>query len=644
MSYLYKIIRKNIFYLLTDLLIINTSYVLSYILRFFPALKPNLFLLTWQHLVVLSSSYILSFYIFQIYRIMWEYSNIPDIYRLSFANVSGFLGFTFIGTFFHMEYSRMIYILVFFLILVMSIVYRVLIRDYFLNKQNDKNQKSNDELNNKNNIKNLLLVGATEAGRTILSEYSKIGLSKNIVGFVDDDKSKIGKMFNGKMIFDATDNVTDVISKYDVDEVIMSMPFAESAKINSIVLSIKKEFKNIKRIKIKTLPPLLEVLDKKSLITSLREVNINDLIGREEVKVDSGAIEKHFSNKVILITGAGGSIGSEMCKQLLKFKIKRLITVGRGEYSIYNLIKMLNEYISYLDDKPEIIVKIADIKDIDLLDTIFKEQKPDIVFHTAAHKHVPLMEFNETEAINNNVIGTLNTLKLSKKYKIEEFVLISTDKAVNPVSIMGATKRIAEYFIMYYNKVKGLKTTIVRFGNVIDSRGSVIPLFKEQIENGGPVTITHPKIKRYFMTIPEASILVINASAYAQGGDILVLDMGKQYKIIDIAKNLIKFYGYEPDKDIKIVFTGLRPGEKLYEELWYDEEVLRKTKHEKIFVLSTNKDFYDKETIDDFIKNDLVNFLQYDSRKIRSMIKKVVKDYNFREYDEYMCDISKFIS
>ncbi len=641
MKYLYKITRKQLLFLLFDLIIINISYSLSYFLRFYPALQSNMPLLYWTHFAVLSSAYILAFYLFQSYRIMWEYSNLRDVYRLSFANVSGFLLFIFVVLFFHLEYSRSLFILAFFFTLFASIVYRVFIRDFFSKRRNAKSKGSSDELNNVNSI---LLVGAGEAGRTILAEHSKIGLAKNIVGFVDDDRNKIGRIFNGKMILASTDEIAEVISEYNVSEVIISMPSASSESINRIVLLIKNEFKNIRNIKIKTLPSLLEVLDRGSLIGSLREININDLIGREEVKVDDRAIEKNFSEKVILITGAGGSIGSEMCKQLLKFKIKRLIAVGRGEFSIYGLIKTLNEYISYLDYKPEVLVKIADIKDVGLLNEIFKEQRPDVVFHAAAHKHVPLMEFNEAEAVQNNIIGTLNTLRLSKEYNVEKFVLISTDKAVNPVSIMGATKRIAEIVTMFYYKEEGLRTAIVRFGNVIGSRGSVIPLFQEQIESGGPVTVTHPEMKRYFMTIPEASILVINASAYAKGGEILVLDMGTQYKVVNIARNLIRFYGYEPDKDIKIVFTGLRPGEKLYEELWYDKESLMKTEHEKIFKLDTKEEFYNKESIQDFIKNDLDNFLQYNSLKIRDSLKKLVKDYNFSGYNEYNRDISKFIS
>lgn len=574
---------------------------------------------------------------------MWIYSNINDVYRISFANVLGFLLFILFVLFFRWQYSRMLFILAFFFILIATVFYRVFIRDYVSKKQNIKINSHNDELNDSNSQK-ILLVGAGEAGRTILSEYARLGLLRNIVGFVDDDLDKIGKIFNGKRILDTTSKIGEVISKYNVNEVIISMPSASSEHINRIVLLIKKVFKKEKDIKIKILPSLLEILDKKFLIGSLREVNINDLIGREEVIVDTKAIERDFSDKVILVTGAGGSIGSEICRQLLKFNIKRLITVGRGECSIYNLIKTMNRSLLYVENKPEIIFKIANVLDSKLMNTIFEQYRPDVVFHAAAHKHVPLMEFNEVEAFQNNVIGTLNVLELSKNYNVEKFVLISTDKAVNPTSIMGATKRIAEFLALYCFKENGLKTSIVRFGNVIGSRGSVIPLFQEQIKSGGPITVTHPEVKRYFMTIPEASILVINAAAYALGGEIFILNMGKQYRILDIARNLIRFYGYEPDKDIKIDFTGLRPGEKLYEELSYDKEKLQKTDNDKIFFLDTKEEFYDKRVIEDLIKNSSDNFLQLDSLGIRNYMKEMVAEYNYESHFLQREDTSKLIS
>ncbi len=572
------------------------------------------------------TSYLVFFYLFQIYRIIWSYSDIKDVYKLGIANIVSFITVFIIVLIFINTYSRLVFILTFFVILLGTVLYRVLIRDYF-SKWKDKNNIKHSPIEQQLKSKKILIVGAGEAGRTILSELAKKSLRKNVAGFLDDDPNKIGKIFNGKKIFAGTEKVDKIISAQNITEIIIAMPSVESPAITKMVTDIKENYQNIS---IKILPPIIEILGNKPLIGSLREIGIDDLIGREEVKVDIASIDKSFNGKTVLVTGAGGSIGSEICKQLLNFKIKKLIAIGRGENSIYNLVRNIHSYIEYLSFKPEIDFKIVDVKDSALIDNIFKESKPDVVFHAAAHKHVPLMEYNEAEALNNNVFGTLQILKSAKKYNLNKFVLISTDKAVNPVSIMGASKRIAELITLYYNKVKGLNTTIVRFGNVIGSRGSVIPLFQEQITKGGPVTVTHADIKRYFMTIPEASILVINASAYSKGGEIFVLDMGKQHRIIDIAKNLIRFYGYEPEKDIKIAITGLRPGEKLYEELFYDNrESLGKTGNEKIWVLNTDNENYKKENIEKFISMDFNDIAKYNSLEVRKLIKNLVKEYDY---------------
>ncbi|MBN2322996.1 MAG: polysaccharide biosynthesis protein [Spirochaetes bacterium] len=644
MKYIYRITKRNAPYLLLDLFIINLAYALAYVLRFYPDLGSETPLVSAGYFILLSGAYIFSFYGFQTYRTMWQYSNIRDVYKLGAANFFGFLIFVLVVLFFHLEYSRLVYIMYFFFTLAATIFYRVLIRDYFSKRRNGENGKSEKAVFNRGSSRHILLVGAGETGRTILAEYAKLGMEKNVVGFLDDDREKKGKILGGKTVLAVTDEITDVIKKHDIDEVIITVPQAGSESINRVALRIRTEFKKEKNVRIRVLPSLLEALDKRSLVGSLREIGIDDLIGREEVKVDDRAIEKTFSNKTVLITGAGGSIGAEICRQLLKFRIKRLVAVGRGEYSIYELIKNLHEYRSYLDYETDIVFKIADIKDPSLIRAIFGEYRPDVVFHAAAHKHVPLMEFNEAEAVQNNIVGTINLLELSNEHEVEKFVLISTDKAVNPVSVMGATKRVAELFSLYYFREKGVNTSIVRFGNVIGSRGSVIPLFKEQIERGGPITVTHPDIRRFFMTIPEASVLVINAAAYSQGGDILVLEMGTQYRVEDIANNLVRFYGYEPGKEIKIVYTGLRPGEKLFEELYYEKESLKKTANEKIYTLKTDRAVYDKEAINRFLKEDLPRFITYGPVRIREALGRVVKNYNYDGYNGYDKDNSKYIS
>ena len=342
--------------------------------------------------------------------------------------------------------------------------------------------------------------------------------------------------------------------------------------------------------------------------------------------VDTGMIEQRYSGKTILITGAGGSIGLEMCRQLLKFNIKKLVAVGRGEYSMYNLIKTMNENALFLEPMPEISYHIIDVKDKRLLAGAFSRHRPDIVFHAAAHKHVPLMEFNEAEAVQNNVGGTKNLLDCSHEHGVGEFVFISTDKAVNPTSIMGATKRIAEIITGYYFRTKGLKTSIVRFGNVIGSRGSVIPLFMEQIERGGPVTVTHPEVTRYFMSIPEASLLVLNAAAYSAGGELYVLDMGKQYRVAEIAQRIIELYGYRSDDDITIKFTGLRPGEKMHEDLFYIDERFTKTENDKIFMFSDTADL-DPRIIESFMEQELPDIARYNAAQIRDIVKRLVPEF-----------------
>ena len=452
---------------------------------------------------------------------------------------------------------------------------------------------------------------------------------------------KIGKIFNGKKIFDSTENVEKVTADNDVDEVLIAMPSAGSEVINRLVTHIRRTAKDIS---IKTLPSIIELVGKRPLIGSLRSISIDDLIGREEVSVDVAGIEKSYRDKVVLVTGAGGSIGAEICKQLLNFKIKRLVATDRSEYPVYTLIKDIQRNMRYLGYTPEIVYRVADIKDSLLMDRIFSETGPDVVFHAAAHKHVPLMEYNEAEAFKNNVGGTLQLLKLSRKHNVEKFVLVSTDKSVYPVSVMGATKRIAELVTLYYHNEKGLATAIVRFGNVIGSRGSVIPLFQEQIKSGGPVTVTHPDMKRFFMTIPEASILVINASVYSQGGEIFVLDMGKQHRVLDIARNLIRFYGYEPEKEIEIVFTGLRPGEKLYEDLSYERESLRETGNEKILILDSRGEDYDKADIEKLIRMDPDDVYGYDSDSIRCFMKRIVAEYDFNDFREGKDDSSKLVN
>ncbi len=477
----------------------------------------------------------------------------------------------------------------------------------------------------------IIIAGAGEAGRMLAAEFMRRGEGNNIIGFLDDDESKAGKNFEGVDVIGTVTDIESVLKSFHPAQIIIAMPSVDHELINGIITKILGADPSLN---IHILPSVERFFDSSPLVPALQNLTIENIMERPEYSLDMNSIMQKFALKTILITGAGGSIGSEICRQLLKFNVKRIIALGRGEASIYNLIKSMDEYTACMENKPEMVYRIADVKDRALLGRIFSEFRPDYVFHAAAHKHVPLMEYNEIEAVQNNVGGTLNILDVCAEYSVDEFVLVSTDKAVRPVNIMGATKRMTEILTGYYNRNHNLKTAIVRFGNVIGSRGSVVPLFMDQIRQGGPVTVTHPEVTRYFMSIPEASLLVINAAAYAKGGELFALDMGSQYKIEDIARKMISFYGFTPGRDIKIEYTGLRPGEKMYEELFYSKENLTRTSNEKIFMLPEDNFKLSDEMVEDFIHETLPCVASMDSLVLREMLKKFVPEYDFSSFEK----------
>ena len=446
---------------------------------------------------------------------------------------------------------------------------------------------------NYTDISKVLIIGAGCAGEIVVKELEKNPqLNKKAVAIIDDDITKMGKKINGVDIVGTRNNILKTVQSYKIDEIIFS--------IANISKRGKKEIIDICKntnCKIKTIPGIYEIIDGKVDIKQVRDVDIEDLLGREPIEVDFNLMGSYIKDSIILVTGAGGSIGSELCRQISNIKPKKLIMLDNYENNLYAIQQ---ELMRKYGNSIEIVAVIASIREQKRMEKIFDKYRPEVVFHAAAHKHVPLMEGSPGEAIKNNVFGTLNVAMLSHKYNIRRFLLISTDKAVNPTNVMGATKRAAEMIIQALNEESKTEFVAVRFGNVLGSNGSVIPLFKKQIEEGGPVTVTHPNIIRYFMTIEEAVGLVIQAGGMAKGGEIFVLDMGEQVKILDLAKNLIRLSGFEPDVDIKIVFTGLRPGEKLYEELLMSEEGLLDTKHKKIFIGRPI----------DFNKNDLNKYLK----------------------------------
>ena len=421
-----------------------------------------------------------------------------------------------------------------------------------------------------------LIVGAGDCGAMIAKELRNQKKQPiEPVGFIDDDPNKQSMQILGLLVFGGRDKIAEVVSKYGIDEIIIAMPSASRNEVLEVI-----EICKLTKTKMKIIPSLNDVIQGKVTLNAIRDVDVEDLLGRDPVELELDGIANYVQGKIVLVTGAGGSIGSELCRQIALFKPARLLLLGHGENSIYQIDKELGE--SFVSIKK--VALIADVQDRERIEQVFSQYKPQVVFHAAAHKHVPLMEANPAEAIKNNVFGTKNVAECADQFGAERFVLVSTDKAVNPTSIMGATKRVAELIVQNLDGTSETKFVAVRFGNVLGSRGSVVPQFKEQIARGGPVTVTHPEMVRYFMTIPEAVKLVIQAGAFARGGEIFILDMGEPVKIVRLAEDLIRLSGFEPYTEIKIAFSGIRPGEKLYEELLMSEEGLQSTAHGRIFI------------------------------------------------------------
>lgn len=476
-------------------------------------------------------------------------------------------------------------------------------------------------------LNRILIVGAGEAGAALVHDLRQRGLGNGIVAFADDDASKIGSSVSGVPVKGSTADIAGICAGLNITDVIIAIPSARTSLINTVTSAVLSHNRGIN---ILFVPSAERFFDTVPIYPSLHEFSYPDLLGREEFSIDLDIMGRFFAGRRVLITGAGGSIGSEICRQLLKFSVGEIIAVGRGENSIYNLMKDMDEYRRLMRDRmPATCYRITDVRDRRMLERLFMEERPDIVFHAAAHKHVPLMEWNECEAVQNNILGTDNVLSLSAEYGVEKFILVSTDKAVRPTNVMGATKRMCELVTSYYHREKGLNTAAVRFGNVLGSRGSVIPLFMEQIEKGGPVTVTHPDVTRFFMSIPEASLLVINSAAISGGGEIFVLDMGEQYKIDDIARRMIELYGFTPGRDIKIEYTGLRPGEKMYEELFYNRDAMSKTGNDSIFILHNDNRLLtpvDYAEIMDTVRNRVYSMNGDD---VRNFIRRYVPEFTF---------------
>ena len=566
-----KLAIRRFCLILCDMAVIIAASALGLLLRF--DLNPSKVEMRfveslWRYLPINLVCTLLIFYILKLYHSMWRFAGIIEMQNVAAACImSSIIQYAGLYIFdypvprsYHFLYGGVL----FFLTIGNRFGYRII--RYFR-----RTRKSNSE------IKRVMIIGGGNAANMIIKEIrtSEHIHNTSVKCIIDDDSTKQGTYIQGIKVIGNRDDIIESVNLFNINEIIIAMPSVAKKTIREIV-----EICNQTNATLKILPGVYQLMTGEVSVSQLREVEVEDLLGRDSIDVDLDSIMGYVKDKVVLVTGGGGSIGSELCRQLAAHMPRQLIILDIYENSAYDIQQELKAHYPDLN----LLVLIGSVRSTTRMNYIFKTYKPQIVYHAAAHKHVPLMEDSPNEAIKNNVLGTWKTVQAADLYGTERFVLISTDKAVNPTNIMGASKRICEMIVQTYNKRSKTEFVAVRFGNVLGSNGSVIPLFKKQIEEGGPVTVTHPDIIRYFMTIPEAVSLVLQAGAYAKGGEIFVLDMGEQIKILDLAENLIKLSGYKPYEDIMIEFTGLRPGEKLYEELLMDEEGMQATENNLIHI------------------------------------------------------------
>lgn len=580
---------------------------------------PEHFLSPIEHVMPLNIVVTLGiFYLFRLYSSLWAYAGETELQNIvvscALSTLVNSVCLQFFGTS-SRAVPRSYYFLYLFLLITCVFSSRFSYR--FFRSMKHKQQ------NKKNRIA-VMVIGAGEAANLIIKEIVNSNFSTMVIKcIIDDDKGKWGKYIQGIKVVGGRDKIVECADVYEVDEIIVAMPSASRAEIKSI-LEICKDT----NCKLRSLPGMYQLVNGEVNVSKLRDVEVEDLLGRDPISVDLDSILGYVQGKAVLVTGGGGSIGSELCRQISSHKPKQLIIVDIYENTVYDVQQELKAKYPELD----LVVLIASVRNTNRMNYIFSKYHPDIVYHAAAHKHVPLMEDSPTEAIKNNVFGTFKTAQAAAMSGVQRFVMISTDKAVNPTNIMGASKRICEMIIQTFDKHYETEFVAVRFGNVLGSNGSVIPLFRKQIAAGGPVTVTHPDIIRYFMTIPEAVSLVLQAGAYARGGEIFVLDMGEPVKILDLAQNLIKLSGYRVGEDIKIEFTGLRPGEKLYEELLMDEEGMKDTANKMIHIGKPIE--LDEHEFFTQLK-ELKDECQIESSDIRPLIKKIVPTYHSQDEENY---------
>ncbi|MHC1724253.1 MAG: polysaccharide biosynthesis protein [Aminipila sp.] len=619
--------------LFIDICIVNLSYIAAFLLRFdfnvntavfdawFGIYANNLFPITLASLIAFS--------VFGLYTSMWRYAGTEELIKIVVASGMAQLFVMFFMTFSVQSMPRGTYVISFlFMVFLLSscrVSYRLI-----------RNLRNPGTFNSfvlrigrkdiiGGSVTKVMIIGAGEAGASMINEIKNHHeYGKKVVVAIDDDVTKQKHRICGVKVYGGRGDIKHAARKYAVDEIIIAIPSANKKAIQAIMDECKRT-----RCKIKILPSLIDLINDKVSISKLRDVDIEDFLGRDPVHVNLREISSYIESKIVMVTGGGGSIGSELCRQIAKFRPRRLIAVDIYENSVFELSNELRENYNSL----EFEIVIASVRDKKRMKEVFEKYKPHVIFHAAAHKHVPLMEKNPKEAVVNNILGTKNMIDLAEEFATEKFVMISTDKAVNPTNVMGATKRVGEMILQ--EKSQNSRTTFaaVRFGNVLGSNGSVIPIFRKQIEKGGPVTVTHKDITRYFMTIPEAVELVIQTGAMAQGGEIFILDMGEPVKILDLAENVIRLSGYVPYVDIDIAVTGLRPGEKLYEELLLDEEGIEKTAHNKIYVghpLPANpalKAMLDEEDQQESIESEVKKVSDMSEVEVKEWLHEIVPNY-----------------
>ena len=607
-----QLLLKKLLLIIYDIIAVSVSGYLALLMRFElePSQIPEQFLnpyrrYNWIMIIVT----ILVFYVFRLYSSLWTYAGAVELINVVLAGcvVGGFQIVFYALIDVRMPRS-------YWLLFTMNLIVLIFASRYFYRAFRWIVGYIRGE--NAAEMHRVMVVGAGAAGNVLIKEIRNSRyIHKKVVCAIDDDRDKIRSFIHGVKIMGNRYEIPRLAKELAVDEIIIAMPAVSQKEIKGILDICKETGCEMKR-----LPGIYQLVNGDVSVAKLKDVDVNDLLGRDPIEVDLDSILGYVENKVIMVTGGGGSIGSELCRQIASHHPKQLVLVDIYENTTYDIQNELRRNYPELN----LVVLIASVRNTKRMDMIFEKYRPDIVYHAAAHKHVPLMEDSPNEAVKNNVLGTWKVVQAADKWKVKRFVMISTDKAVNPTNIMGATKRICEMIIQTYNRHSETEFVAVRFGNVLGSNGSVIPLFKKQIEAGGPVTVTHPDIIRYFMTIPEAVSLVLQAGAYAKGGEIFILDMGEPVKIVDLARNLILLSGHKPDDDIKIEFTGLRPGEKLYEEMLMAEEGMQDTENKLIHIGKPIQ--MDEEKFMQQL-NDLRDYVVQEPDDIRRVVQEIVPTY-----------------